>query len=102
MFSLKDLFSQEKSLKVKLLVAMLILTLTFANVLLLGMYISTGTFGTEGSLRGQGNATNVPNVLFDVSFNINDRSLNDVRRDINEQELVLYAQVRVEGRRSTK
>gem|GEM_PF-5711062 len=43
MINLESLFSQEKSLKVKVLVAMLIMTLTFANIFLLGMYTGTGS-----------------------------------------------------------
>ncbi|MCL2354641.1 MAG: hypothetical protein FWC68_01925 [Oscillospiraceae bacterium] len=44
MLNLKGLFLQEKSLKERVLAVMLIITLTLANVMLLGMYIGSRAY----------------------------------------------------------
>ena len=48
---LRGLFSREKSLKVRIVATMLIVTLTFANIILLATYISGGAFSYRNGYR---------------------------------------------------
>ena len=94
MFNFKN--SNSGKIKVKLLATMLVLTLTFANFALVGSYIGE-TLATEINLSNQDNKTNISNVKFDLSFDAENKNQNEISKDINANDLVLYATVTVEN-----
>ena len=89
----------EKSLQTRILSIMLIVVLTFTNIALLGIYLSRGgvAYATTNLPSGE-----ISNVEFSVHFDRNNRDRNTASADITSEDLVLYATVRVVGRRSLK
>lgn len=87
---------KEKSVRVKIVATVLVITLTFANIMTLGTYISKGlvSYAANSSIS-QDSKTNIANVEFDVYLEQTDKNVNTVSKDINTKDLVLYAQVRV-------
>lgn len=83
-----------KKLITKLIAAMLTITLTFANVLLLGNYVAKA-YATDSDLENQGVATNNPNVEFDAYYVKNQTTAHSVVADMNAEELKLALYVKV-------
>ena len=79
----------------KLLASLLVVTLTFANFIMLGVYASN-TYATEDNLEKQETNTNNGNVVFDAYFKDEKGNItHEVKEDINKQDLKLYVQVSV-------
>lgn len=79
----------------KLLASLLVVTLTFANFIMLGVYASN-TYGVEDNLEKQETITNNPNVVFDAYFKDEKGNItHTIREDINKQDLKLYAKLEV-------
>lgn len=79
----------------KLLASLLVVTLTFANFIMLGVYASN-TYGAEDNLEKQETITNNPNVVFDAYFKDEKGDItHTIREDINKQDLKLYAKLEV-------
>lgn len=79
----------------KLLATMLVITLTFANVLLLGDYANK-VFATENNLDNQTVATNNPNVEFDAYYmDKSNKAAHSIKQDINSENLQLYLYAKV-------
>lgn len=79
----------------KLLASLLVVTLTFANFIMLGVYASN-TYGAEDNLEKQETITNNGNVVFDAYFKDEKGNItHTVREDINKQDLKLYAKLEV-------
>lgn len=79
----------------KLLASLLVVTLTFANFIMLGVYASN-TYGAEDNLEKQETITSNRNVVFDAYFKDEKGNItHTVREDINKQDLKLYVQVEV-------
>ena len=92
MFNFKN--SNSGRIKVKLLATLLVITLTFANFALVGSYIGEA-IAAEIDLTKQDNSTNNDNVKFELYFAENNS--NQISKDINAKDLVLYAKVSVEN-----
>lgn len=85
-----------KKLITKLIATMLTITLTFANVLLLGSYVAKA-YATDDNLENQGVATNNPNVEFDAYYiDASEHTAHSAVANINAKELKigLYAKVK--------
>lgn len=79
----------------KILATMLVITLTFANIILLGVYAGE-SYATSDNLEKQGTATNNENVEFDAYFvNSENISAHSVKQDINAQDTRMYVSVKV-------
>lgn len=79
----------------KLLASLLVVTLTFANFIMLGAYASN-TYGTEDNLEKQETITNNANVVFDAYFKDKEGNItHTVREDMASNDLRLYAKVEV-------
>lgn len=79
----------------KLLASLLVVTLTFANFIMLGVYASN-TYGAEDNLEKQETITSNRNVVFDAYFKDEKGNItHTVREDINKQDLKLYAKLEV-------
>lgn len=79
----------------KILATMLVITLTFANIILLGVYASE-SYATSDNLEKQGTATNNENVEFDAYFvNSEKVSAHSLKQDINAQDTRMYVSVKV-------
>ena len=93
MFNFKN--SNSGRIKVKLLATLLVITLTFANFALVGSYIGEA-IAVEIDLTKQDSSTNNnDNVKFELYFAENNS--NQISKDINAKDLVLYAKVSVEN-----
>lgn len=92
MFNFKN--SNSGRIKLKLLATLLVITLTFANFALVGSYIGEA-IAVEIDLTKQDNSTNNDNVKFELYFAENNS--NQISKDINAKDLVLYAKVSVEN-----
>lgn len=80
----------------KILATMLVITLTFANIILLGVY-ATQTYATSDNLERQGTATNNENVEFDAYFvNSQKSTVHSIKQDINAQDTKMYISVKVQ------
>lgn len=75
----------------KLLATLLVITLTFANFIMLESYISNAV---ETNLN-QDNSTNVANVKYDVY--VEQEGKKEVNKDINDENLILGISVKVEN-----
>ena len=94
MFNFKN--SNSGKIRVKLLATLLVLTLTFANFALVGSYIGEA-IATEIDLTNQDNSTNNnDNVKFELYFDATNKN-NQISKDINSENLVLYALVSVQN-----
>ncbi len=83
--------------RIKILATLLIITLTFANFTLLGSYIGEA-IAADVTLRNQDNTTNIEdNVFFDVYFDANDLNSYEISKDINSEDIILYALISVKG-----
>ena len=92
MFNFKN--SNSGKIRVKLLAILLVLTLTFANFALVGSYIGEA-IAAEIDLNNQDSSTNDnENVSFELYFDETNKT-NQVSKDINAKDLVLYASVNV-------
>lgn len=79
----------------KLLASLLVVTLTFANFIMLGVYASN-TYGAEDNLEKQETITSNRNVVFDAYFKDEKGNItHTLREDINKQDLKLYAKLEV-------
>ena len=79
----------------KLLASLLVVTLTFANFIMLGVYASN-TYATEDNLEKQETITNNENVIFNAYFkDEKDNITHTTKEDISKQDLKLYVQVEV-------
>lgn len=79
----------------KILATVLVITLTFANIILLGVYASE-SYATSDNLEKQGTATNNGNVEFDAYFvNSEKVSAHSLKQDINAQDTRMYVSVKV-------
>lgn len=79
----------------KLLASLLVVTLTFANFIMLGVYASN-TYGAEDNLEKQETITNNQNVVFDAYFKDEKGNItHGVKEDIAKEDLKLYAKVEV-------
>lgn len=79
----------------KILATMLVITLTFANFVLLGVYASK-SYALTDNLEKQGITTNDENVEFDAYFvDQNRASVHKIKQDINTQDMKLYLSVNV-------
>lgn len=79
----------------KLLASLLVVTLTFANFIMLGVYASN-TYGAEDNLEKQETITNNENVVFDAYFKDEKGNItHTIREDIAREDLKLYAKVEV-------
>lgn len=79
----------------KLLASLLVVTLTFANFIMLGVYASN-TYGAEDNLEKQETITNNENVVFDAYFKDEKGNItHTVREDIASKDLKLYARIEV-------
>jgi len=92
MFNFKN--SNSGKIRVKLLATLLVLTLTFANFALVGSYIGEA-IAAGIDLSKQDDSTNNDNVKFELYFD-EDKN-NEISRDLNANDLVLYASVKVEN-----
>ena len=85
----------KKRLMSKLLATMLVITLTSANFLLLGMY-TTSTYAISENVLEQIGKTNNENVEFDVYFkNEQGETTHNITKDITEQNTKMYILLRV-------
>ena len=85
-----------KKLITKLIATMLTITLTFANVLLLGNYVAKA-YATDDNLENQEVVTNNPNVEFDAYYmDVENKTAHRVTANIHAKELkmVLYTRVK--------
>lgn len=79
----------------KILATMLVITLTFANFVLLGVYASK-SYALTDNLEKQGITTNDENVEFDAYFVDENRgNVHKTKQDINTQDMKLYLSVNV-------
>lgn len=79
----------------KVLATMLVMTLTLANFILLGMY-TTNSYATSDELEKQGTVTNNENVEFDAYFKDEKGKItHSLGQDIHGQDMKLYLQVKV-------
>lgn len=79
----------------KVLASLLVMTLTFANFILLGVY-ATNSYATSENLERQETVTNNENVTFDAYFkDEKQNTTHTVRKDMNSQDLKLYVSVQV-------
>lgn len=83
-----------KKLITKLIATMLTITLTFANVLLIGSY-ALKVYATDDNLENQGIATNNQNVEFDAYYVKDQSTAHSVVANINEEQLKLALFARV-------
>ncbi len=80
----------------KILATMLIITLTFANILLLGDYASD-TYASSENLEKQDMQTNNSNVEFDVYYlNSDGTKTHEIKQDISSTSITMYAYVKVQ------
>ncbi len=93
MFGLKKVNTEK--MRVKILATLLILTLTFANLALLGSYLGK-SIAVGIDLSKQGYETNSENVKFDVSLDANNREIKEQTAEIGS-ELPLTISVSVQG-----
>lgn len=75
----------------KVLATLLVVTLTFANFIMLGSYISNAV---ETNLN-QDSSTNVANVKYDVY--LEQEGKKEINKDINDEDLVLGISIKVEN-----
>lgn len=86
----------KKSLMSKILATMLVITLTSANFLLLGMYASN-TYAISETLPAQSQKTSNENVEFDVYFkNSKGENTHTITKDISEQDTKMYIWLKVQ------
>ncbi len=79
----------------KVVATMLVITLTLANIILLGVY-ANNTYAMSENLEKQGITTNNENVEFDAYFvNENKTKIHSIKQDINKQDTKLYISVNV-------
>lgn len=86
----------KKSLISKILASMLVITLTSANFLLLGMYASK-TYAISDVLSAQSQKTSNENVEFDVYFkNSKGENTHTITKDINDQDNKMFIWLKVQ------
>lgn len=79
----------------KVLASLLVMTLTFANFILLGVY-ATNSYATIENLERQETVTNNENVTFDAYFkDEKQNTTHTVRKNMSSQDLKLYVSVQV-------
>lgn len=78
----------------KILATMLVITLTFANIILLGVYASE-TYAADENLEKQTTATNNENVEFDAYFKQGSNSVHSLKEDINTDSTLMYLYIKV-------
>ncbi len=78
----------------KVLATLLVITLTFANFALLGSFMFESI---AISLADQDSNTNSENVKFNVYLDANNTNAREVTKDINAEDLTLYASISVQG-----
>lgn len=79
----------------KVLATMLVITLTFANFILLGVY-ATDSYATDAGLENQQTVTNNENVEFDAYFkDEKGNSIHQVKYDFDDENQKLYVSVQV-------
>ncbi len=79
----------------KVLASLLVMTLTCANFILLGVYASN-TYATTDHLENQQTVTNNENVMFDAYFtNEKGNSSHTIRENMSKQDLKLHLLVQV-------
>ena len=79
----------------KLLATILVITLTFANVLMLDIYANK-TYATEENLDNQSVVTNNPNVEFDAYYvDKSNKTSHSIKQNINSQDLQLHLYAKV-------
>lgn len=79
----------------KVVATMLVMTLTLANIILLGVYASN-SYATSDNLEKQGTATNNENVEFDAYFkNTDGVTTHSAKQDINQQNIKMYVHIKV-------
>ncbi len=84
-----------QKLLTKLLASLLVVTLTFANFIMLGVYASN-TYATEDNIEKQETITNNPNVVFDAYFKDGEGNItHSIREDISREDLKIYAKIEV-------
>lgn len=84
-----------RKLWTKMLASLLVMTLTFANFILLGVYASK-SYATEDNLEKQITVTNNENVTFDAYFkDEKGKAIHTLRENIAKQDLKLYVAVGV-------
>ena len=82
-----------------ILVTLLIITIMFTDMILLGKYFEREkqSYATGVDLSSQDNSTNVENVKFDVYLDTENAGQNIIIKDIHSDDLVIYAYVKVQG-----
>lgn len=84
-----------RKLWTKMLASLLVMTLTCANFILLGVY-ATKSYATQDSLENQATVTNTENVTFDAYFKDEKGNVvHTLRENIEKQDLKLYVAVSV-------
>lgn len=84
-----------RKLWTKVLASLIVMTLTFTNFIMLGVYGSKA-LAAEDTLENQETVTNNENVSFDAYFkDENGKITHTIREDINKQDLQLYVSVEV-------
>ena len=79
----------------KVLASLLVMTLTFANFIMLGVYASN-TYATSDDLEKQSTVTSNENVTFDAYFkNAEGKVTHTIRESMSKQDLKLYVSVQV-------
>ena len=85
--------SEKEKLNTKIIAMLLVITLTFANFSMLGAFIFESI-----AMDLNGNNTNdVENIQFEAFFDPNDKSITEISKDINSEELKLYVSIQVKG-----
>ncbi len=80
----------------KVLATMLVVTLTFANFVLLGVYASNISYGADDTLEKQNIKTNNENVEFDAYFkDENGNKLHSLKHDFDSENQKIYVSVQV-------
>lgn len=84
-----------QKLLTKVLASLLVMTLTFANFVMLGVYASN-SYATSDDLEKQTTVTNNENVTFDAYFKDEEgNATHTIRENMSKQDLKLYVSVQV-------
>lgn len=84
-----------QKLLTKVLASLLVMTLTFANFIMLGVYASK-TYATSDDLEKQVTVTNNENVTFDAYFKgEKGNAIHTIRENMSKQDLKLYVSIQV-------
>ena len=91
--------AKEKRKVLNVLMTFLLIAILVADVALLGQYFNRTkhTYATEPTLMNQDSRTNVENVKFGVYLETDNVGQNIIEKDINSEDLIVYAYVKVEG-----